>query len=433
MSSLSQATPALISLKVHRTADEIMNMNTRTTPASSVAPQPTSMVNIVNKQADAEDHSEEIKTVYELLEQQCFSLVAFRNTIHDAREVQESILHSFHRHADNLRGRLSTLSYNLTKKVQEMNHRIDLISNTISPKPIFRRLQPPNEYGRITGIDAYGESIALTMATGHLVVLNRETFEVEVSWQPFDNHSLFSPVFMKRQNVVSLFAIASNGALLCSTPYTSEPVRCLEEKIECFGVADDTIMRDGFDLAVGVTGGANFYSISPEDPHKFTKIGETKGLRGAVTQIVVDNEHTAVYVLTSRRSFYSISASSYQLITTMQFQTPVMQLAMTRLFIVVSCAPNDVILAERSREKFNKICKFEVTQGLRRLFCSDKEILIIDKHQSIQARKLCKPLEAVRVCEPEAADYDPTEYIGAIKADGGNIYVSHGNRLSVWS
>jgi hypothetical protein len=162
-------------------------------------------------------------------------------------------------------------------------------------------------------------------------------------------------------------------------------------------------------------------------------VGQTKNLRGAVTQIAIDSIQLAVFVLTSKRTFYSISATTFQVIASMQFMSPLMQLSMTGLFLVISCAPNDILMVERSREKYREVGRFTIEGGLRRFRCSEKSIIIITKGQRVERRDLCHPLEIDTICESEAADYDPLEYIGAVTARGQEIHLSHGNRISFWS
>jgi hypothetical protein len=162
-------------------------------------------------------------------------------------------------------------------------------------------------------------------------------------------------------------------------------------------------------------------------------VGQTKNLRGTVTQIVIDTVQLAVFALTSRRTFYSISATTFQVIVSMQFTSPLMQLSMTGLFLVISCAPNDILMVERSREKYKEVGRFAIERGLRRFWCSQKSIIVVTKDQKVERRDLCRPMDIDIICEPEAADYDPVEYIGAVTATRQEIYLSHGSSISLWS
>ncbi|OHT17010.1 hypothetical protein TRFO_12698 [Tritrichomonas foetus] len=429
-SSLSHAQPPLLSLNVRRTVDAIIEMDTE--EAQSVIAQPL-IPKPTKDESAPQDHQEEIKAIHEILEQQCFAFVAFHNHIKDAREVQMNQMKEFQTRANSIASRIQNLSSTLFNKVHELNHRIDIIQRTLAPKPIFRKLLPPNEFGRITGINTIDNFISLTTATGHLIILDRENFEIIETFQPLPNESLFFPSFIRRQNnIIGLFCVTSNRNLFFSTPVTNPPSNCFKEKVECYAVADNSNAHSAFDVVLGHHQFVNFCLINTENSKEIISVGTTKNLRGTVTHIVVDDDHDAVYLLTSKRYYYSISASTFQTITSTNFQNPLMQIALTRIFIVVSCAPNDIILAERNREKFNQIYRFDVSAGLRRLCTSDKSLFVITKKQQIEKRTLSKPLESQSICEPEAADYDPREYIGAIHCDGSDIYLAHGNRISLW-
>lgn len=429
--SLSQAAPALVSLKVHRTADEIISMDLGDSACGAI--QSLSLSTKNQPEVSGEDPSDELQAVREVLEQQCFSLVAFRNLMLDSKKIRQESLRRFHAQAKVIEGRLGTLSSELFKRIHDVNHRIGIISRTLAPRPTFRGLQPPNEFGRITGIDVADDLIALTTTSGHLLILERDTFQVHHKVLHNENEALFCPIFTHRRGFLSLFFITSGRQLMFSAPYKSEPFLCLDKKVECYAITDNTILRDGFDVVSGQIQGITFYGFDLDNPRLLRALGETKNIRGTVTQLVVDNQRISVYALTSKCIFYAISGTSYNVVSSMQFQTPLMQLTLTTLFIVFSRAPNDIIVAERGRDKFHQITEITIPQGLRRLCCSEKEILIIRKDQGVERRTLCDPLNACRICEPEAADYDPQEYIGTIYASHNTVYISHGNRLSLWS
>jgi len=118
MSSLSQATPALASLRVHRTADEIISMDTR--DRLSIVSQPR-ILKLADEQP--EDPTEELQAVREVVEQQSFSLVAFRNNMLDARAQHDGVLREFHAQATAIGERLRVFTGGLLKKVRQMNHR----------------------------------------------------------------------------------------------------------------------------------------------------------------------------------------------------------------------------------------------------------------------------------------------------------------------
>lgn len=428
MSSLSQATPPLLSLSVRRTVDTLLTMETG--DATSNVSQP---LNTKSKDEPSMDHSLEFQKVQEILEQQCFAFVAFRNQIRDARDVQNKIMQRFHERASAIENRLTQVSTSLLQKAQELNQRVDIISKTLAPKPIFRHLLPPNDYGRITGIKIQDQVLAITTSSGQFIGMKKDTYEVEVIQQPFPNESLFSPNFLVHQSTIIALTVTSGRKLLIHLPYTAYPAECFDGKVECFSVSSEAALSEGYEVVIGQASQILFCNFLSDNPKKLNVTGSTKKIRGTVTHIVTDNDNEAVYALTSRRMFYSVSGSTFQIITQTQFQTPLMQLALTRVFIVISCAPNDIILGERNRDKFNQIFKITIDAGLRRFCCGTKYILIIRKDQRIERRMLCQIGEPESICEPDAADYDPEDYIGSVYCEGPVIYLSHGSRISIWS
>jgi hypothetical protein len=422
---LPNAVPPLLSLKVRRTADEIIAMDAGEDSALAKLAGPSKTKEVFNI-----DHALEITDVHSLLERQCFSFIVFINAIHDAQKVQNGIVRRFEERSDRLENHITQLSEALFNRMREMNDRIDSISRTLVPKPIFRKISPVSDFGRITGIAQTGPHIALTTATGHQVILNKSTLAIEEIAEPVPGESLFCPIFGFRQTKLYLFTVTSGRKLLFACPLKTQASQILE--VDCFTISDESL-HDAFDVAAGQGASVSFYQIETDTPMTLKQVGAAKGLRGSVSQIVTDNENTAVYILTSRKTFYSISATTYQVLASMQFQMSVMQLSLTRLFIVISIAPNDVVLLERNREKLKEISRFPVADGLRRIHSTDKSLFVITKNQVIERRDLCQPLVHCRICEPQAADYNPLEYIGAIGTSGGEVYVAHGNRISLWS
>jgi hypothetical protein len=184
-------------------------------------------------------------------------------------------------------------------------------------------------------------------------------------------------------------------------------------------------------LVIGQGQSLDFYQIEL-DPPRLREAGVKNGLRGSVTQIESDPSDTTVYVMTSRKMLYSVSGTTFQINFATQFPFPLMQLALTQMFIIVSCAPNDIIFAERNREKWRQIMKFEVSAGLRRFSVSSKAIIIVTKEENVERRDLGKIGSSERICLPESADYDPGAYKGVVYSVGHEIYLAHGNRISYW-
>ena len=431
MSSLSQPQPPLLSLNVRRTVNDIIQMDDA--GGQSVITQPL-VQNKVKDEPIVQDHSIEIKAMQDILEQQCFSFVAFHNHIRDAREIQLKQMKQFQERANLIQKRIKNLSTSLLTKVHDLNHRIDLIQSTLSPKPIFRMLMPQNDFGRITGIDIIDEYIATTMATGDLVVFKKENFDIIVSFHPVENESLFMPLFIQRpNNILGLFSISSSRQLFYSLPALTEPTQIFLSDIDSYAITKALQTKPSFDLVTGHFQYINFCLINVEKPREISTIGTVKGIRGSVTHIVVDDDAEYVYLITSKRCYYVISASNRQIVMSMSFPTQLMQLSMTQIFIIISSAPNDIIFAEKNQKEFNQVYKIQIDDGLRRFFAGEKSIFIITKNQKVEKRHLASPTEKFFICEKEAADYDPKEYIGSIYCVDTEIYLAHGNRLSYWS
>jgi hypothetical protein len=426
---LPQSTPALLSLKVRRTADEIIKMDTDATTALTPASLPVSKPPADPLLA----YSQEVHYIHDLIERQSFSVVAALNSIGDERQAQAEMLAMFRTQAQTLNSSLAGISSRVFDQIKQMNHRLDSIFLTLAPKPIFRDLTPARDFGRITGLAVREGLLAITTASGHLTVIEKSSMEVLCSFQPIPSDSLFAPAFVGRLNSLSLFSISSSRRLLLSSPFKTAPEPAIDDGfVECFAVTDDMSSRVGFDIAAGQGQVIAFYGTDP-DSGRFKQIGITKPLRGTVTQVVVDGEQLSVYALTARRTFYSVSATTFQVVGSMQFATPMMQLVLTGIFIVVSCAPNDIVLLTRDRQKFREIFRISVTDGLRRFCCSAKALFVITKSQFIERRFLSHLDVVDRICGPEAADYDPSEYVGVVLAAAEQIYLSHGNRVSFWA
>lgn len=430
MSSLSQAQPPILSLNVRRTVDAIIQMETDENQSVSV--QSLAQPKKEKEDLPQQDHSEETKAVHDILEQQCFSFVAFHNHIKDARKIQTKQMQEFHSRASAIENRLHFLSKSLFNKVHELNYRIDLIQKILSPKPIFKILMPQNEFGRITGMSIFNEYLAITTASGNLVIMNKDNFQILQNLEPFQGESLFSPLFVRKSNdTIGLFTISSSRKLLFCYPILSSSGHTFGQKVECYALPDNYGKHQNFEIVTGHHQLINYSIITSDNLQE--NVGATSGLRGTVIGLLVDDENESVYAITSKRYYYSISTTNFQVIMNKSFQMPLMQIAKTCIFIIVSCAPNDILLLERNRDKFNQLYKIEITTGLRRFFTSEKALYIINQNQQVERRKLCSPMVSQRICESENADYDPKEYIGALLCDDSNIYLTHGNRISLWT
>ncbi|OHT07388.1 hypothetical protein TRFO_24402 [Tritrichomonas foetus] len=427
--TLSHAKPALISLNIRRTVDSLLTMDTSPDTIKNEMPK---KIILKPKEETVIDHSEEISKIKTMLEQQCFEIVACNNKIIDARKEQKELLSLFHTRAETLENRLTTLSSILFQKVEDLNRRIDTINKTLTPKPILTSFLPPNDFGRITGLDAKNELLAYTTVQGNLVVLDRNReFKLLSSNQPFPHESLFSPVLINRQNTNGIFAITSARKLLFATPARSQPKQLIEGRVESYSVITDSIRHETYDIVTGHQGQMNFFTFQ-DNYNSVNLVGSVRKLNGIVSHIVTDYENEAIYALTSRRWYYTISSSTFGLVISHQFQNTPLQIQLSTVFIIISFAPNDIVILERNREKVSILTKFSIVGGLRSFYCGENHIFVITKNQQIERRGLCKPEESEIICEPDVADYDENEYIGTVFSDGMTIYLSHNNRISVW-
>ena len=195
----------------------------------------------------------------EMLEQQCFEIVAYSNKIKDARRDQNHLLTQFHNRAEALELRLSSLTSTLLQKTSDMNQRIDSINKTLTSKPILVKLLPPNIYGRITGINAKMNLLAYTTALGYLIVIDRSKgYGVISENQPSSNEALFSPVIINRQDANGIFTVSSARKLFFATPAFARPKQICELKVESFSAITDSFKRENYDIVTGHQGMVNF-------------------------------------------------------------------------------------------------------------------------------------------------------------------------------
>lgn len=433
--NVSHSKPPLLSLNIKRTVDSLLTLNTsEQNENQSDSKSNQNLQNITKHKEEVQiDHSAEIKLMKEMLEQQCFEIVAYSNKIKDARRDQNHLLTQFHNRAEALELRLSSLTSTLLQKTSDMNQRIDSISKTLTPKPILVKLLPPNIYGRITGINAKMNLLAYTTALGYLIVIDRSKgYGVISENQPSSNEALFSPVIINRQDANGIFTVSSARKLFFATPAFARPKQICELKVESFSAITDSFKRENYDIVTGHHGMVNFYQFY-ENYGSINLIGSIKKLTGNVNHIVADTENEAIYCSTSRKFFYSISSSSYTLINSYQFPNMPLQIKLSTVFIIISFSPDDILILERNREKINILKKLTISGGLRYFYCGENQLFIITKKQQVERRRLCNPDENEIICEPDVADYDENEFIGTIFADDSKIYLSHNDRISVWT
>lgn len=429
--TIPHSSPPLLSLNIRRTVDSLLTLNT----SDQKEIEKASSNNIVKHKEDSQiDHTTEIQLMKNMLEQQCFEIVAYNNKIKDARSAQNRLLSQFQTRANDLESRLSNLTSTLFQKAEDMNRRIDSINKTLTPKPILTKILPQNDYGRITGIYSKMNLMAYTTALGYLIITDRsKDYGIISKNQPSNNEALFSPVIILRQNVDGVFAVSSARKLLFATPVFARPKQICELKVESFSAITDNFKVNNYDIVTGHQGFVNFYQFQ-DNYNGINLIGSLKKLTGNVNHIVSDTENEAVYCLTSRKFFYSISSSSFGLINSHQFTSMPLEIQLSTVFIIISFSLDDILILERNREKLNVLKKLTIIGGLRYFYCGENKLFIITKkNQQIERRRLCHPNICEIICEPDVADYDENEFIGTIFYDESRIYLSHNDRISIWA
>ena len=428
---MQQATPPLLSLKVRRTVDTILALDT---PEQSDHPIVSTPATNKARQVVTVDHSGEIQRIMDILEKQSFAIVAYKNKIHDAKIQQSKLMNEFHEKAKSLDNKLSRLQTSLLKKLSDLNKRVDTISRNIALKPTFISMLPQNNYGRITGITSLDNILLVTTADGYLLQINRETLQIEKEHRYSEQEALFQPTIYTHGSLIVAFCLSSHRTLIHGLPDgIYKPEKVINTQVESYAINFDVNTRDLFEVALGEANQIEYALYNQNTVPKLTIVGSTKKIRGTVTSLIADQFQNAIFAITSRRVFYSISATNFNVINQESFDKPIMQLATTQCFILLSVAPNDIVVLEKNREKFNKLYNITIEAGLRRFFAGNNELLIIMKDQKVQRRRLCDITKAEPICEHEAADYNGEEYIGCVYEIDRQIYLSHGNRLSYWA
>lgn len=427
-----QARPPLLSLKVRRTVDTILSMNPEEHKEAEAANQQVAKAK-EKKQTASLDHTSEIEKISGILEQQSFYFVAFRNQIQDARRDQAKIMQQFHETAQNIDQRMNKMKEMLVKKVVDLNKRVSSISRNLALKPTFRKMLPQNDYGRITGICVFNAILLCTTADGWLLRIDRHDLFVKHTTRYSTTEALFQPTIYMHGNIWVELALSSTRNLLIRMQTSPDLEKCSHLPVESYSINTDVHTREAFEVILGQNGQIEFCSIAPDANPKLSIVATTKKIRGTVTALVPDQNIDAVFAITSRRMLYCISATNYTVVMSELFEKPIMQLFTTQCFIIISIAPNDIIVLEKNREKANKLFQINISAGLRRFYAAENDILIIMKNQKVERRRLCNVNIAEPICEADAADFNEEEYLGLIVEYERQIYLTHGNRISYWT
>lgn len=423
----TQSQPPLLSLKIHRTVEAILNVDTLENDN-----------NHERKKRDLSerlDHSEEISQINGILEQQCFQFTAFRNQIKDTRIEQKKLMDVFHEKVKQIEESLKKAEATLLKKVSDLNKRYDIIARNLTLKPTFRSITSRSDFGRITAITGCGNILLSTTNNGWIFYLDRQSFDIRGRFRFSENEAVFRPSIYMRENRFVTFYLTSAKKLLHGT-IDGQKIMCevcCEGPVESYCINTDHNANEKYDIILGKVDQIEFCTYRADSVDPLTVVASTNRLRGTVSAIVLDNHINAVFVLTSKRMFYSISSDNHNIIYSESFKYPLMQIFVTQCFIIISTAPNDIIVAEKSKEKLNRLYNLTIDAGLRRMYVSQTSIFIIQKDQRIQRRKLHDMTKEEIICEPYAANYDEEEYIGAIESMGEDLYLSHGDMISHWS
>ena len=428
---LSQSKPPLLSLKIHRTVDSIINTDQDDKLSKKTI---STQQQIKLKTEQIIDHSEEIKTISNLLENQCFQFVAFKNQISDARKSQQSVMDFFHSRASELDLKLKTLQNNLMKKVIDLNKRVNIISKNISLQPIFRQISLQNEFGRITGISICENLLFCTTSNSYMYLCDRENLKILSFFHYNKSNSLFHPIIYKKGPLFYGFTLTSNQELLLGLPYSyKNPLSCFDLTVDCYAINFEFNSKDNFDLIIGRLSEIHFCSFQNDNPDLLLTKHISKNFRGQICNLLIDNLLESVFIVTTKRILYNISYTNYNELFHYQFDKPILQLFHSECFLILSIAPDDILILERSKDKINIYYHLIFNNGLRRFFTSKSELLIIMKNQKIQRRKFYDIEKIEIICEPYAADYNEDDYISNIISDDEEIFITHNNQISKWS
>ena len=459
--------PALLPLTIYRNVDKLFKMEA---DQEEIQIQPIQQIQS-KEETETHDHTpQELSVIKDIVEQQCYTYIVYYNKIHDRMKVQHNTINNFKRRANQLQVSLDKLQSLLLRKASALNRRIDLIEKTLCSKPIYKSITPENEDGRITGIAYSQTEVVTTTIYGKLNFFTRDTL-VPKNHKSYRGKALFSPKFWND----IIFCLSADSELLFS--YSDLPLSiALDGATNSFSfsslIATDLVGFQ-FHLMTGHQGCVKLHTIERVKPksldisndneidlilkdsneenglnqtqgppvkepsinqvkYSLTTVSTIKGIRGNVLQLLHDPILDSIFLLTSKRIVYSISSTTSQIINSIQFDTIPMQIALTRCFIVVSLAPNSIILMHRNREKFTEVKRIEITSGLRRFCCGVKELYILTKKQTIERRMLSNVTLFDNICEPIDSDYDEEAYIGVIEVNNYDIFISHDHRMTQW-
>lgn len=429
--------PGLLSLRIHRGVNSLLVSDS--TPSSKSEVQSVNGQSLHQQTKSKEgttgqiDHSKEIKMVKQMLEQQSFDIISYLNKLHDARKNQDMILKQFREKSETIESRLKSLTKTLFQKVDDMNRRINIINKTITPKPILIKYLPENSFGRITSITASMNLVACTTALGYLPIYDRDNnYELLSCYQTDNYEALFSPALVFKHNSNAIFALTSSGKLLSASPAWIPLDQIIDIKVESFSIPSDIYKHESYDIITGHQGFVNFYSFQ-DNFNGLSLCGSLKKLVGIVNHIICDPEKEAIYCLTNRRYFYSISSVNFTLLQSYQFNQTPLNIQLSTVFILISLSPDEIFVLERQRDKVSVLQEVSISGGLRCFCYDDNQIFIVTKQQTVERRRLYKLDQNEIICEPDVADYDENEYIGCVFAYDSATYLSHNNRISVWS
>jgi hypothetical protein len=427
MANLAQSKPALVSLSIRRTTQDLADLDTTDQPIppahTSFHPRPRPEPTV--------DHSEELKWMSSIVQRQSFDFVAVRNSIHDARLRQSRVLAEFHSRAMAISQRLADLSYTLLQRLADLNRHVDHLSAALCPVPLFQRMLVPPCTGRITGLDVAEQLLAATTSGGDLALVDLTSAAPKAAFRPLGRVGLFCPQLFRRGPTLCCFSLSASGHLLLSQPATSEPINLIDTRVECFAICADGARRDSFDLVTGHSGSIQFHTIN-SDGRGVSTLGSSKRIDGVVCRIVVDAELEAAFVITRRRLFYSVSSVFYSTVASHEFEAPVFDVGVTRMFIVLAVAPNDVVFLARNREKIIIICRITIEAGLRHFAAAGQFLYVLTKRQTVEMRPCADPSAAETICAVDVAEFDEEQFIAIVAVFGQTVYLTHGDQISVW-
>lgn len=416
--------PPLLSLSVRRDVDQILELDSSITPSDNEQFFSTYFSRSQTKLS----FNDEIETIQEILEQQCYSFVALKIQIQKSRTNLKEASNFFRSKLIYLQGMLQDFQSKCSTQISQFSTRFSLIEVAARNKPMFQKILPDNDFGRITGIVTTDSSVICTHFNGYIVFVDRKTFTTSFIQT---TGPVYFPTVYNKGKIQYLVVMDSSRHLLV---FHKNSLHQLNFPINAFCFRFQYKIEE-FNLVIGGEGYIHFFRLYfDESTHfPFKTLDSSNKLNGSIISLAIDNELETVYAINSNRMFYSISYKDYQTRFSRKFDYLLIQLFLSKDYIFLSLASNDILLCKRNQNELEILKKLTISQGLRRIFVIDRFLFIITKSQIILRSSTHFPDRYNQICESESENYNNEEYIGCLHYSRGHIFISHYNKLSIWA